>query len=221
MLPASYMAKEGVISVPTVSIRDFGKLSLFKHDSLPFMLDGRLVKVKGESTLVVVSSKKDKFVEVLVADLHGCLHVGSVFLCHYLVVKISVSFPCCLCDIFTGKTRYVMRDCELMFLSERFRLDCMKSTLFLFHANFSRSGILSWSLASLVRDTVVDNPEEGSTDQEWTSDFKCGLWTVQDASEGFYVQVANAGDGARDYQWMRKRKTLCFTLCNDLFPFWT
>ena len=59
--------------------------------------------------MVAVSANKDKFVEVSGSDLHSCLHIGSVFLCHYLGVKISVSFPCCLCDIFTGKTSAVMR----------------------------------------------------------------------------------------------------------------
>ena len=68
------------------------------------------MKVKAESNLVAVSSNKDEFVEVLGTDLHGCLHIGSVFLCHYLDVKVSASFPCCLCDIFTEKTKNVMRD---------------------------------------------------------------------------------------------------------------
>ena len=36
-----------------------------------------------------------------------------------------------------------MRDCDLTFLSERFRLDWINSTSFLFYANPSRSGILS------------------------------------------------------------------------------
>ena len=104
-LPASYKAKEGVISmvvdIPMVPIADFGKFALYKHDSLPFLLDGRLVQMKGESNMVAVSSNKNEFVEVSGSDLHGCLHVGSVFLCHYLGVKVMTSFPCCLCDIFT------------------------------------------------------------------------------------------------------------------------
>ena len=58
-LPASYMAKEGVISVvvdiPMVPITDFGKFALYKHDSLPFLLDGRQVKVKGESNKFTIS----------------------------------------------------------------------------------------------------------------------------------------------------------------------
>ena len=36
------------------------------------------MKVKAESSLVAVSSNKDEFVEVLGADLHGCLHISSV-----------------------------------------------------------------------------------------------------------------------------------------------
>ena len=103
------MAKEGVISdvvdIPMVPITDYGKVSLFKHESLPFVLERRLVKVRAESNLVAVSSNKDEFVDVLISDLHGCLHIGSVFLCHYLVEKISASFPCCLCDIFTGRQK--------------------------------------------------------------------------------------------------------------------
>ena len=146
-LPASYMAKEGIISVvvdiPMVPITDYGKFALFKHDSLPFQLDGRLVRVKGESNMVAVLANKDEMVEVSRSDLHSCLHIGPVFLCHYLGVKISASFPCCLCDIFTGKTSEVMRDCDLTFLSERFRLDRINSTSFLFYANSSQSGILS------------------------------------------------------------------------------
>ena len=145
-LPASYMAKEGFISVtvdiPMVPITDFGKFALYKHNSLPFLLDGLLVKVEAESYMVAVSSNKDKFAEVSGSDLHGCLNIRSVFLCHYLGVKVTTSFPCCLCDIFTGKTKEVMRDCELTFLSERFRLDRINSTLFLFFANSSRSRIL-------------------------------------------------------------------------------
>ena len=72
-LPASYMAKEGIISVvvdiPMGPITDYGKFALFKHDSLPFLLDGRLVKVWGESNMVAVSANKDKFVEVSSSDL--------------------------------------------------------------------------------------------------------------------------------------------------------
>ena len=86
-------------------ITDFGKFALYKHDSLPFLLDRRLVKVKGESNMVAVSSNKDEFVEFSMSDLHGCLHIGSVLLCHYLGVKVRTSFPCCLCDIFTGKIK--------------------------------------------------------------------------------------------------------------------
>ena len=142
-LPGSYMDKEGVISVvvdiPIVPITDYGKFALYKYDSLLFLLDGRLVKVQGESNMVAVSANKDEFVEVSGSDLHSCLHIGSVFLCHYLGVKILASFLCCLCDIFTGKTRAVMRDCDLTFLSERFWLDCINSTVFLYYANSSRS----------------------------------------------------------------------------------
>ena len=148
-LPASYMAKEGVsvvVDIAMVCITDYGKFSLFKHNLLPFVMDGRLVKVKAENNLIAVSSNKDEFVEVLGTDLHECLHIGSVFLCHYLGVNISASFPCCPCDIFmvkTGKTKDVMRDCELTFLNERFCLDRVNSTSFLFYANSSRSGILT------------------------------------------------------------------------------
>ena len=81
------------------------------------------MKMQGESNMVAVSVNKDEFVEVSGSDLHGCLHIGSVFLCQYLGVKISACFPCCLCDIFMGKTRAVMRDCDLTFLNERFQLD--------------------------------------------------------------------------------------------------
>ena len=69
--------------------------------------------------MVAVSSNNDEFVEVSGADMHSCLHIDSVFLCLYLGVKISASFPCCPCDIFTGKISDMLRDCE-MFLSERF-----------------------------------------------------------------------------------------------------
>ena len=119
--------------------RDFGvgKFAVYKHDSLLFLLDGRLVKVKGESSMVAVSSNKDEFFEVSGSDLHSCLHIGSVFSCHYLGVKISSSFPCCLCDIFTGKTNEVMRDCELTFLSARFWLDAINSTSFMYFPNSS------------------------------------------------------------------------------------
>ena len=65
-LLASYMAKEGVISVvvdiPMVPITDYGKFALYKHDSLLFLLDGWLVKVQGDSFMVAVSANKDKFV---------------------------------------------------------------------------------------------------------------------------------------------------------------
>ena len=141
------MAKEGVITVvvdiPMVPITDYGKFALFKHNSLCFQLDGRLVGVKGESNMVAVSTNKDEFVEVSGSDFHSCLHIGSVFLCHYLGVKLSTSFPCCLCDIFRGKTKEVMSDCDSTFLSERFRLDQINSTYFLYYANSSHSGLLS------------------------------------------------------------------------------
>ena len=93
--------------------------------------------MKRESNMVALSSNKDEFVEVSGSDLHGSLHIGSVFLCHYLGVKVTTSFPCCLCDIFTGKTKEVMWDCELMFLSERFCLYRIDSTSFFFFANSS------------------------------------------------------------------------------------
>ena len=111
--------------------------ALFKHDSLLFQLDGRLVRVKGDSNMVAVSANKDEFAEGSGSDLHGCLHIGSVFLCHYLGVKILASFPCCLCDIFTGKTSEMMRDCDLTLLSEKFWLDRINFTSFLYYANSS------------------------------------------------------------------------------------
>ena len=101
-LSASYMVKERVISVvvdnPMLPITDYGKFALFKHDSLPFLLDGRLVKVKEESNMVAVSSNEDEFMEVSRSDLHSCLPIGSAFLCHDLGLKISALFLCGLCD---------------------------------------------------------------------------------------------------------------------------
>ena len=44
-----------------VPITDFEKFSLFKHDSLPFVMDGRLVKGKEENNLVAVSLNKDAY----------------------------------------------------------------------------------------------------------------------------------------------------------------
>ena len=82
-LPASYVAVGGqisvVVDVQLIPTTEYGKLTLFRHDSLPFFLNGRLVRLSGESNLLAVSAHRDEFVEVASSALHGCLYTGTQF----------------------------------------------------------------------------------------------------------------------------------------------
>ena len=146
-LPASYLVKDGrisvVVDVPIVPTDDYKKFSLYKYDSIPFMLEEQLVKVSGDSNLIAVSVHKDEFVEISRDALHGCLHIGSTFLCHFLGVKITESYPCCLCDIFSANLNSVLRNCDLIFLSERFRMERVNATAFVFFSNETISGLMT------------------------------------------------------------------------------
>ena len=97
-LPASYVAVGGQISVvivvPLIPTTEYGKFILFRHNSLPFFLNGRLVRLSGESNFLAVLTHRDEFVEVASSALHGCLHIGTQFLCHYVGVKVTIDYPC-------------------------------------------------------------------------------------------------------------------------------
>ena len=92
-LPASYVAVGGkisvVVDVPLIPTKEYGKFSLYRHNSLRFFLNERLVRLLGESNLLAVSAHRDEFVEMAASALHSCLHIGTQFLCHYVGVKVT------------------------------------------------------------------------------------------------------------------------------------
>ena len=144
-LPASYVAVGGQISVivnlPLIPTTEYGKFTLY--NSLLFFLNERLVRLSGESNLVAVSAHRDEFVEVSASALHSCLHIGAQFLCHYVGVKVTLDYPCCLCSIFAAREDDAMTLCSLSFLSSRFRLERVSSTSFVSFTNQSVSGIVT------------------------------------------------------------------------------
>ena len=82
-----------VIDVPLIPTTEYGKFTLFRHNSLPFFLNGRLVRLSGESNLLAVSTHRDEFVEGVSSALHGCLHTATQFMCHYVGEKaVCVQF---------------------------------------------------------------------------------------------------------------------------------
>ena len=74
---------------------------------------------------------------------HGCLHFGRQFLCHYVGVKVTNDYPCCLCSVFTARKTDAMSQCSLAFFSDRFRLERVNSTSFVSSTNQSVSGIVT------------------------------------------------------------------------------
>ena len=134
-LPACYVAVGGKISVivdvPLIPTTEYGKFTLFRHNSLPFFLNGRLVRLSGESILVALSTHRDEFVEVASSALDGCLHIGIQFLC----VEVYNDHPCGLCALFTARETDAMSQCSLAFVSDRFRLEKVNSTSFMSFTN--------------------------------------------------------------------------------------
>ena len=146
-LPGSYVAVGGqnsvVVDVPLIPTTEYGKFTLFHHNSLPFFLNDRLVRLSGESNLLAVSAHRDEFFEVASSALHGCLHIGTQFLCHHVGVKVTLDYPCCLCSVFKAREKDAMSQCSLAFLSSHFILERVNSTSFVSFTNQSVSGIVT------------------------------------------------------------------------------
>ena len=132
-----------IVNVPLIPTTEYGKFTMYRHNSLSFFLNERLVRLSGESNLLAVSAHRDEFVEVSALALHSCLHIGAQFLCHYVGVKVTLDYPRCLCYIFAARENDAMATCSLSFLSSRFRLERVNSTSFVSFTNQSVSGIVT------------------------------------------------------------------------------
>lgn len=119
-LPASFVEVGGKISVVVdillIPMAKYRKFTLFHHNSLTFFLDVSLVRLSGESNLLELSARRDEFFEVASLGLHGCLHIGTQFLCHYVGVKINNDYRCCMCVVSTARESDVMSQYSLSFL---------------------------------------------------------------------------------------------------------
>ena len=101
------------------------------------------MRLSGESNLLAVSAHRDEFVEVSASALQSCLHTGAQFLWHYVGVKVTLDYPCCLCSLFAARESDTMATCSLSFLSSHFRLERENSTSFVSFSNQSVSGIVT------------------------------------------------------------------------------
>ena len=133
-LPASFLTFNGsvhiLVGIPIVPVTDFSNFGLFKYLSKPILVNGTLLRLSEQNSLLAISKDKSSFIEISDSMIHSCLLLGKSFLCHFLSVVISDVYPSCLRSVFSSDARGIFESCSFSFLRSRFYLERLNATSF-------------------------------------------------------------------------------------------